>query len=122
MVPMSKPASEARPEDRREHSRSPAQGGLKLIPGSIAAPRGPTFDVELVDRSMTGLRVRLDRDASFSGDVVLLSASSGQAYEARVVWKTSPHVGLQLRRTVDVRSATGAESAALRKLWRETFS
>jgi hypothetical protein len=119
---MFKPAHEVRPDDRREHARSPAQGRLKLIPGSIVAPRGPAFEVELVDRSMTGLRVRLDRDANVSGDVVLLSASTGQAYEARVVWKTSPHVGLQLRRTVDVRSATGAESAALRKLWRESFS
>lgn len=122
MGPMSKPVPEVRPEDRREHPRSPAQGRLKLIPGSLAAPRGPALDVELVDRSMTGLRVRLEHAVSLSGDVVLLSASTGQAYEARVVWKTSPYMGLQLRRTVDVRSATGAESAALRKLWRESFS
>ncbi|MGC1300869.1 MAG: PilZ domain-containing protein [Caulobacteraceae bacterium] len=111
------------PDDRREYPRSPAHGRAKLILGQItgAGTRAPALDVEIVDRSMTGLRIRLEREGAVTGDVVLMSAATGQAYEARVVWKAYPHVGLQVRRGIDMRSANGPEAATLRKLWRESF-
>jgi hypothetical protein len=121
MIFTSRPEAGVHADERREHPRSPAQGQVKLIPGSGRTARGPALDVELIDRSMTGLRVRLNTDMPLSGDVVLLSSVTGQIYEARVVWRSHPHVGLQVRRTVDMRSANGPDAPALRKLWHETF-
>jgi hypothetical protein len=121
MAFMSSSGPVVQPDDRREYPRSPAHGRAKLILGQIANARAPALDVEIVDRSMTGLRIRLEREGAVTGEVVLMSATTGQAYEARVVWKAYPHVGLQVRRSIDMRAASGPEAATLRKLWRETF-
>ena len=36
-----------------------------------------------------------------------------------MVWRTAPYAGLSILRTVDMRTASGADSAGLQKLWRE---
>jgi PilZ domain len=121
MAFMSKPGSGPESDDRRQYPRSSAQGRAKLLPGALTGARSPAFDVEIVDRSMTGLRIKLQQEGAVTGEVILLAASTGHAYEARVVWKSYPHVGLQVRRSIDMRSAGGPETATLRRLWRETF-
>ncbi|WP_158915678.1 PilZ domain-containing protein [Caulobacter sp. S45] len=118
MALISHHGSGASVDERREHPRVPTQVSAKLVLNSNRTP----LDVEIVDRSMSGLRLRLKSETPVSGDVTLLSAATGRAYEARVVWKSYPYVGLSIRRDVDMRAANGVDTAALQKLWRETFA
>ena len=100
--------------DRRIHPREAVHEEVRLVGGG-----GHVFDVLVVDRSLRGLRIQFAGAATLPGDVTVLSRSAGVAHVAKVVWRTAPYAGLSITRTVDMRTATGPETATLRKLWRE---
>ncbi len=83
------------------------------------APGGQTYDALVVDRSLRGLRVELDQAAILPSEITVLSRNAGAIHLAKVVWRTAPYAGLAITRTVDMRTASGPESAGLHKLWRE---
>ena len=100
--------------DRRLHPREAASETVRLVDRS-----GHAFDAVVVDRSLRGLRVQLEAAATLPSEVTVLSRSAGAAYVAKVVWRTAPYAGLSISSTVDMRTASGPESAGLLKLWRE---
>ena len=100
--------------DRRLEARQAASERVKLIGAQSRA-----FEAEVVDRSLRGLRVRLDQAASLPAEVTVLSPASGAAHIARVVWRSAPYAGLSILKTIELRTASGPETAALRRLWRE---
>ena len=105
------------PADRRQDPREGASEAVKLITVGRHA-----FEAEVVDRSLRGLRVRLADAAALPTEVTVLSRATGSAHLARVVWRTSPYVGLSLLKTIEMRTASGVEAEELRKLWREHIS
>ena len=102
------------PADRRLHPREAASETVRLV-----APSGHAYDAVVVDRSLRGLRVQLDAAGTLPSEVTVLSRNSGAAYVAKVVWRTAPYAGLSISNTVDMRTASGPDSAGLRRLWRE---
>lgn len=100
--------------ERRQHPREAANETVKIVSAG-----GHAFDAVVVDRSLRGLRVRLEAAASLPSDVHVLSRTSGSVHIAKVVWRTPPHAGLSISRTVEMRTATGSDTADLRRMWRE---
>lgn len=100
--------------ERRLHPREAASDRVKLVAGS-----GAVFDVTVVDRSLRGMRIEFAGAASLPTEVTVLSPATGSVHMARVVWRTAPYAGLLVSRTVDMRTATGPDTANLRRLWRE---
>ena len=100
--------------DRRLYPREAASEAVRLV-----APSGHAYDAVVVDRSLRGLRVQLEAAGTLPSEVTVLSRSTGAAHVARVVWRTASYAGLSISRTVDMRTASGSESAGLLKLWRE---
>ena len=101
-------------DDRRLHPRAAASEPVRLVSLS-----GHVYDARVVDRSLSGLRVQLDEAATMPSELTVLSRSAGAVYMAKVVWRTVPYAGLSITRTVDMRTASGPETAPLHKLWRE---
>ena len=102
------------PDERRAHVREPSNDPAKLVTAT-----GQVLSVTVVDRSLRGLRIHHPDAASLPTEVTLLSPGAGTAFMARVVWRTAPYAGLLVTKSIDMRSATGADAATLRKLWRE---
>ena len=101
------------PADRRLHSREAASETVRVVTAD-----GHAYDAVVVDRSLRGLRLRLDRTAALPSEVTVLSRAAGAVHMARVVWRTAPYAGLSITRSVDMRAASGAQVAGLHKLWR----
>ena len=100
--------------DRRSDARHAASEPVKLV-----GAQNRVFEAEVVDRSLRGLRVRLDAAAALPSELTVLSRASGAAHMAKVVWRSAPYAGLSIQKTVELRTASGPETAALRRLWRE---
>jgi hypothetical protein len=100
--------------ERRLHPREATSEAVKLVSGT-----GAVFDAVVVDRSLRGMRIEFGGVSALPSEVTVLSPATGSAYLARVVWRTAPYAGLMVTRTVDMRTATGSDTANLRKLWRE---
>lgn len=102
------------PDERRQHPRQSAHGQVRL-----ATRSGHAFDAELIDRSLSGMRVRLNEADAVPVELSIVWLAGAVVYDARVVWRTPPYVGLSIRRTVDMRSPAGAKDLEASRLWRE---
>jgi hypothetical protein len=111
---MPDPGPVASQADRRVDPREATSDRVKLVAGA-----GAVFDAVVVDRSLRGLRIQYSGAGSLPAEVTLLYPAAGAAYVARVVWRTPPYAGLSITRTVDMRTASGAEGERLRRLWWE---
>lgn len=78
-----------RPDDRRLEPRSPANArGLVVAPGLEMA-------CLILDLSATGARLRLDRNLSLPGRVVIVDIAQATAVEAEVVWRKGQEAGVK---------------------------
>src|SRR5579875_2672390 len=98
--------------DRRESPREPVRIAVKAVFGKNA-----TLDATVVDRSLKGMRLRLPPGQTVPGDFTLLEPATGQVHEVLAVWKAYPDVGLSVRRSYPIRSASGPAGAQLLKIW-----
>lgn len=78
-----------RPDDRRLHSRSPAN-----LRGVVLAP-GLELPCLIVDQSGAGARLRLDRNLALPGQVVIIDIAQATAVEAQVVWRKGQEAGVK---------------------------
>ena len=101
-------------DDRRAESRQAAQGRVRLVLAS-----GHALDAELVDRSLKGMRVRLEAAGSLPPEVSVLSLANAAIYQAKVVWRSPPYAGLTVSRTIDMRTRDAARDVEAQRLWRE---
>jgi hypothetical protein len=100
--------------ERREHPREAANEPVKVVTGG-----GHVLPAVVVDRSLRGMRLRIDDVSALSGELTVLHPTRGLAQFARIAWRTAPYAGLSITRSVEMRTATGADTVQLRKLWRE---
>ena len=103
--------------ERRQHVREGADDPVRLVSRS-----GHAYDAVVVDRSLRGLRIRYDDAAMLPSELMVLSRSAGAIHVAKVVWRTAPYAGLAVASTVDMRTASGPDSARLHMLWREEMA
>jgi hypothetical protein len=103
-------------ENHRQASRRRALLGAKLVYGEGAY----TVDCTIRDLSETGARVKLPEGQAVPDHVHLLELRTGVAYEARVVWKHHPEIGLEFLNRYDVSQASTPEMTILKRLWTES--
>ena len=78
-----------RPEDRRLQPRSSASAR-----GVVVAP-GLELACLIVDQSVSGARLRLDRNLALPARVVIVDIAQATAVEAEVVWRKGQEAGVK---------------------------
>lgn len=78
-----------RPDDRRLQPRSPANAR-----GVVVAP-GLELACLIVDQSVSGVRLRLDRNLALPDRVIIVDIAQATAVEAEVVWRKGQEAGVK---------------------------
>jgi hypothetical protein len=85
------------PQDRRFEPRSSADARAVVV-----AP-GLELSCLIIDRSRTGLRLRLDRNLALPARVQVIDIARAIALEAEVVWRKGQEAGLKQGRESSLR-------------------
>lgn len=86
--------------------RRPAGQGL---PRAIACT--------VCDRSASGARLRFAHSVVLPQTIIVVLWQSGQAHEAKVMWRQGHEAGLQFQRTADLKGMVPAAFAAVKAAW-----
>ncbi len=109
-------ASEDRMDDQRRSQRLRA-----LLGGKLAFGEGYfTVDCLVRDLSNEGARVKLPPGQAVPGSLYFLELRSGSAFEARVVWRRHPEIGLQFVRKCALADDENPDLKVLKRLWTES--
>ena len=108
--------------DRRTEPRIPARERALVIPaGEIETlTLAPGFETpcQIVDRSRSGLRLRLARATALPRTVVVIELAAGTACEAEVAWARGMEVGLKcVDRPTPLAGLVPARFVAAREAW-----
>lgn len=96
------------PQDRRFEPRSAADTRAVVV-----AP-GLELSCLILDRSPTGLRLRLDRNLALPGQVQVVDLARAVALEAEVVWRKGQEAGLKQRGQSSLRGLIPSRLSAAR--------
>lgn len=96
------------PQDRRFEPRSPANARAVVV-----AP-GLELSCLIVDRSKSGLRLRLDRNLALPARVQVIDIARAVALEAEVVWRKGQEAGLKQGGESSLRGLIPSRLAAAR--------
>ena len=102
--------------DHRRAARQRSFLGAKLVYGEGVF----TVDCVVRDVSPTGARIKVPEGQAVPDQVYLVEMRSGIAYEARVVWKRHPEIGLQFVHQHGLAEASTPHMMILKRLWMET--
>ncbi len=108
-------AGEGGSMDLRRAKRHRALLGGKLVYGDGAF----TVDCIVRDLSLTGARVSVPEGLGVPDLVYFLELRSATAYEARVIWKRYPLLGLEFIERYDIEHPTNPSMVTLKRLWTE---
>jgi hypothetical protein len=96
------------PQDRRFEPRSPANARAVVV-----AP-GLELTGVIIDHSVTGLRLRLDRTLALPARVQVIDIARGVVLEAEVVWRKGHEAGLKQAGESSLRGLVPSRLAAAR--------
>ena len=113
---MAATAAELSSTEARRAVRQRSFLGAKLSYGDGAF----TFDCVVRDVSETGARVKVPQGLAVPNHVFLVETRSGIAYEARVVWKRHPEIGLEFVHQHGLAEASTPHMMILKRLWLES--
>jgi hypothetical protein len=102
-------------QDHRQMVRQRAFLGGKLVYGDGAF----TVDCIVRDISLTGARVKLPEGQMVPDHLYLVELRTGIAYEAKVVWKRHPEIGLAFVHEYGLNEASAPHLMILKRLWIE---
>lgn len=91
------------------------QRQLSLLAAKILLVNEVTFDCAIRDISDAGARIRLACLTALPDKFQLIEVTRGVAFDATVIWRDHPYVGLQLTKPVDLTAPHAPED--LRRLW-----
>lgn len=100
------------PPDRRFEPRHAASAR-----GVVVAP-GLELPCLIMDQSVGGLRIRLDRGFALTGSVVVIDLARGMAIEAAVMWSKGLEAGLKQSGQTSLRGLVPSRFAAAREAFR----
>ena len=105
------PSTDKTADDRKEPRPRTYLGG-KLVYGNY-------FSMDCVVRDITdgGARVQVNGDQPVPDDIFLLDLRSGVAYEAHIVWRRYPMIGLTFQHRYGLAEASTPHLRILRRLW-----
>ncbi len=108
---MTELATDKSAEDRKEPRQRTYLGG-KLVYGDY-------FSLDCVVRDITdgGARVQISGEQAVPDQLYLVDLRSGIAYEARVIWRRYPQVGLAFEHQHGLAEAATPHLRILRRLW-----
>lgn len=98
-------------QDRRFEPRLPVKAR-----GLVVAP-GLELPCLILDQSVAGLRVRLERNLALPALVVIIDLAQAMALEADVVWCKGHEAGLKRRGQSALRGLVPSRLAAARAAW-----
>lgn len=98
------------PVERRGLQRQPS-----LLAGKILLVNEVAFDCAIRDISEYGAKVRLSCATPLPHTFRLIEVSRGVAFDATIIWRDHPYVGLQLAQPVDLTAPHAPED--LHRLW-----
>ncbi len=101
--------------DHRQQRRQRAFLGAKIVYGE----QDFTLDCVVRDLTGTGARLKLPDGQAVPDRFILLEFRSGVAYEAHVVWKRHPEIGVSFLSQQPVSDAATPTMALLKRLWIE---
>lgn len=100
------------PPDRRFGQRNAANAR------GVVVAQGLELPCLIVDQSVDGLRIKLDRSLALSGSVVVIDLSRGLAIECQVAWSKGPEAGLKQSAQTSLRGLVPSRLAAAREAFR----
>ncbi len=102
--------------DKTSHQAREARR-LTLLAGKLVyGDHQLTLDCSIRDCSDRGARVRLFAAEPLPGRVWFLNLSGGLAYEAQIVWRRYPDVGLAFLEKLDLAGLDTPEGRVIRRL------
>lgn len=103
-------------EDQRRSPRLRA-----LLGGKLAYGEGFfTVDCLVRDLSREGARVKLPPGQAVPARLYFLELRSGSAFEARVVWRRHPEIGLEFTGVCALEDDANPDLKVLKRLWAES--
>ena len=100
-------------DEHRASRRRRVLLGAKLVYADGAI----SVDCALRDLSSSGARITLKAEQALPNELFLLDLREGVAYEATVVWRRVPDVGLAFRGSHPLRTAASPKLHRLRQIW-----
>ena len=102
--------------DKRQTLRTRA-----LLGGKLAYGEGFfTLDCLVRDLSTSGARVKVPEGLGVPQVIYFLELRSGAVYEAKVVWRRHPEIGLQFTKVCSLDDPDNADLKILKRLWAES--
>jgi len=98
--------------DRRAHPRE-----TLFTVAMLVVADGNTRACTLVDRSLGGVRVRLEPWDDLPDRFQLIDLLSGLAYDLETVWRAPPEAGARRLRTYDLRRPDSVAGCRLQAAW-----
>jgi hypothetical protein len=99
----------------RRGPRSRTYLGAKLVYGDGAF----SLDCLMRDFSDAGARIKVPEGLPIPDQVFLVELRTGVAYEAEVVWRRLPEIGLKFLHQHDLANASHPHIRIMRRLWAE---
>lgn len=99
------------PADRRLEPRFPSNAR-----GIVVAP-GLELPCLIVDRSASGLRLRLNRGLALPRAVTVVDIAAGLALDAEVAWSKGVEAGIKVRGQAKLRGLVPARVTQARDAW-----
>ena len=100
-------------DEHRASRRRRVLLGAKLV----YADGAMSVDCALRDLSISGARITLKAEQALPNELFLLDLREGLAYEATIVWRRLPDIGLAFRGCHSLRGAASSELQRLRQIW-----
>jgi hypothetical protein len=103
--------------DRRGSPREPV-----FLTGLLVFGDNRIVSCVIVDRSETGLRIKLLEEASLPDRFGLIDLLSGVGHQCQAVWCKAPFAGIRKLESYDLREAQGGAAAELQHIWRTALA
>jgi hypothetical protein len=103
--------------DRRGSPREPV-----FLTGLLVLGEDQTFACVIVDRSDSGLRIKLLEDAALPERFGLIDLLSGVGHQCEMVWRHGPFAGTRKLASHDLRDVEGGPAASLQRIWRTALA
>lgn len=103
--------------DRRGSPREPA-----FLTGLLVFGDDEIVSCVIVDRSETGLRIKILEDAELPDRFGLIDLLSGVGHECQAVWRNAPFAGVRKLKGHDLRAEQTGLAGDLQRIWRTALA
>jgi hypothetical protein len=103
--------------DRRGSAREPV-----FLTGLLVFGEDQIVSCVIVDRSESGLRIKLLEDVALPEHFSLIDLLSGVGHECQAVWCNAPFAGARKSKSHDLRAEQTGLAGELQRIWRTALA